>query len=170
MDTPAYRALVGDRSFDLSFEGDSVVIDGERLPYSFEGLRDGYASLIVDGVSVPVAVEAVGEGRVEVTLGGQRTTVQVKDERDLLVDAFGLADEAAGGGAVTAPMPGLVLDVLVAEGDEVTVEQGVLVLEAMKMENELTAPSGGVVEAVHVAEGEAVDKNELLISIRQIED
>lgn len=165
MDTPAYRALVGDRSFDLSFEGGHVVIDGERFPYSFEMLRDGYASLIVDGTSVPVAVDVVGEGRIEVTLGGQRTTVEVKDERDLLVDAFGLADEAAGGGAVKAPMPGLVLDVLVAEGDEVTAEQGVLVLEAMKMENELTAPSGGVVTAIHVAEGEAVDKNELLISI-----
>lgn len=165
MDTPAYRALVGDRSFDLSFEGEYVVIDGERLPYSFEVLRDGYVSLIVDGVSVPVAVENRGDGQVEVTIGGQQTTVDVKDERDLLVDAFGLADDAAGGGAVKAPMPGLVLDVLVAEGDEVTAEQGVLVLEAMKMENELTAPSGGVVTAVHVAEGDAVDKNALLISI-----
>jgi pyruvate carboxylase subunit B len=170
MDTPTYRALVGDRSFDLSFEGEHVVVDGERLPYSFEMLRPGYASLIVDGLSVPVAVERVGEGQIEVTLGGQRATVAVKDERDLLVDEFGLADDAAGGGAVTAPMPGLVLDVLVAEGDTVDAGQGVLVLEAMKMENELAAPSGGVVEAVHVAEGDAVDKNAMLISIGRGED
>ena len=165
MDTPAYRAVVGDRTFDLSFDGDHVIIDGDRKPYSIEVLRDGYVSLIVDGMSLPVSVEALGEGRMEVTIAGQRTPVQVKDERDLLVDEFGLADDAAGGGEVRAPMPGLVLDVLVAEGDTVAAEQGLLVLEAMKMENELSAPSGGVVEAVHVEGGSAVDKNDLLISI-----
>jgi Acetyl/propionyl-CoA carboxylase, alpha subunit len=175
MDTPTYQAVVGDRTFDLSFEDGvldegHVVINGDRKPYSVVELRDGYLSLIVDGKSLPVSVEAVGEGRMQVTIAGRRTEVEVKDERDLLVDEFGLGADEAAGGDIRAPMPGLVLEVLVEEGDHVTPDQGLLVLEAMKMENELAAPSGGVVAAIHVEEGEAVDKNDVLIEIAPLED
>lgn len=165
MDGSSYRALVGDRTFDIEIEDGQILVDGEPADYSFEVLREGYVSLIVDGRSVPVSVEPVGEDRLQVTIDGQRTEVQVKDERDLLLDEFGLADDAAAGGEVRAPMPGLVLDVMVEEGDEVAVDQGLLVLEAMKMENELKAPSGGVVSAIHAADGDAVDKDALLIEI-----
>ena len=168
MDAPSYRAVVGDRTFDISIEDEQLTVDGEAKPFTFEVLRDGYVSLIVDGRSVPVSVEAVGDGTMRVTLAGQRTEVQVKDERDLLVDEFGLEEDGAVGGVVRAPMPGLVLDILVEEGDEVEAEQGLLVLEAMKMENELKAPSGGVVSAIHVADGDAVDKEALLIEIEAV--
>ena len=168
MDDPQYRALVGDRSFDITVADDQLVVDGEPLEYTFEVLREGYVSLIVDGRSVPVSVETVGEDQVQVTIDGQRTTVQVKDERDLLLDEFGLGDDGAAGGEVRAPMPGLVLDVLVEEGDEVAADQGLIVLEAMKMENELNAPSGGVVTAIHAASGDAVDKDALLIEIEPV--
>ncbi len=170
MDTPDYRAITGDRSFDVTFEDDHVLVDGEPKPYSFEVLRDGYVSLIVDGQSVPVSVEPMDEGRMRVTIAGRRTEVQVKDERDLLVDEFGLGDEGAAGGEVRAPMPGLVLDVLVEEGEEVEADQGLLVLEAMKMENELQAPSGGIIGAVHTVSGEAVEKEALLIEIEPVEE
>lgn len=165
METPNYRALVGDRSFDISFGDDQVIVDGEAKSYTFEVLREGYVSLIVDGRSLPVSVEPAGDGTMRVTLAGQRTEVQVKDEQDLLVEEFGLGADEAAGGAVRAPMPGLVLDVLVEEGEEVEAEQGLLVLEAMKMENELKAPSGGVVGTIHAVNGEAVEKDDLLIEI-----
>jgi pyruvate carboxylase subunit B len=169
MDTPSYRAVVNDRSFDLSFEEDHVLVDGEAKPYSFEVLRDGYVSLIVDGVSVPVSVEPAGNGKMRVTIAGQRTEVTVKDERDLLVDEFGLGADAAAGGEVRAPMPGLVIDILVDEGDTVDPDQGLLVLEAMKMENELKAPSGGIVGTIHAENGAAVDKDDLLVEIEPAE-
>lgn len=165
MDNAQYRALVGDRTFDITVADGHLVVDGEKKSYTFEVLREGYVSLIVDGRSVPVSVEPVGEDQLEVTIDGQRTTVRVKDERDLLLDEFGLGEDAAAGGEVRAPMPGLVLDVLVKEGDEVTAGQGLLVLEAMKMENELKAPSGGVVTTIHASNGDAVDKDALLIEI-----
>jgi pyruvate carboxylase subunit B len=168
MDDAQYRALVGDRTFDITVADDHLVVDGESLDYTFSMLRDGYVSLIVGGRSVPVSVEPVGEDQLQVTIGGQRTTVQVKDERDLLLDEFGLGDDGAAGGEVRAPMPGLVLDVQVEEGDEVTAGQGLIVLEAMKMENELKAPSGGVVAAVHAANGDAVDKDALLVEIEPV--
>jgi len=164
-DGTPYRALVDDRTFDIELHDDRLTVDGETMDYTFAVLREGYVSLIVGGRSVPVSVEAVGEDRLEVTIAGRRTTVRVKDERDLLLDEFGLGEDAAAGGEVRAPMPGLVLDVLVEEGDEVAADQGLLVLEAMKMENELKAPSGGVVTTIHAASGDAVDKDALLIEI-----
>jgi biotin carboxyl carrier protein len=160
-----YRALVDDREFDIAIQDDQLIVDGAPTDYTFEVLRDGYVSMIVDGESVPVSIEPTGPDTMRVTIDGRRTEVEVKDERDLLVEEFGLGEDAAGGGAVRAPMPGLVLDVLVDEGDEVAADQGLLVLEAMKMENELKAPAGGVVRAVHAASGAAVDKEELLIEI-----
>ena len=169
MDDAQYRALVGDRTFDITVADGHLVVDGEERAYTFEVLREGYVSLIVGGRSVPVSVEPVGDDQLEVTIDGQRTTVRVKDERDLLLDEFGLGEDAAAGGEVRAPMPGLVLDVLVEEGDEVTVDQGLLVLEAMKMENELKAPSGGIVTAIHAASGDAVNKDALLIEIEAME-
>lgn len=160
-----YRALVDDREFDIAIQDDQLIVDGAPTDYTFEVLRDGYVSMIVDGESVPVSVEPTGPDTMRVTIDGRRTEVEVKDERDLLVEEFGLGEDAAAGGEVRAPMPGLVLDVLVDEGDEVAADQGLLVLEAMKMENELKAPAGGVVRAVHAASGDAVDKEELLIEI-----
>jgi len=100
-----------------------------------------------------------------VTIAGRRTDVRVKDERALLMEAFGLDDQGPAGGEVRAPMPGLVLDVRVAPGDEVTVDEGLIVLEAMKMENELKAPASGTVVAIHAKAGDAVEKNTLLIEI-----
>jgi len=167
-DGQVYRALVGDRVFDVTIQDDQLIVDGEPMGYTFEVLRDGYVSMIVDGESVPVSVEPTGPDTMRVTIGGRRTAVEVKDERDLLIEEFGLGGEAAAGGEVRAPMPGLVLDVLVEEGDEVAADQGLLVLEAMKMENELNAPASGVVRAVHAASDDAVEKEELLIEIEAV--
>ena len=164
-DGQVYRALVDDREYDIAIQDDRLVVDGEPKDYTFEVLREGYVSMIVDGKSLPVSVEPIGENTLRVTIDGRRTEVQVKDERDLLVEEFGLGDDAAAGGEVRAPMPGLVLDVLVDKGDEVAAEQGLLVLEAMKMENELKAPSGGTVTAIHATSGDAVEKDALLIAI-----
>jgi len=165
MNTPSYRAIIGDRSLDISIDDDQLIVDGASKSFTFEVLREGYVSMIVDGRSIPVSVEPAGDGKMRVTINGRSTDVEVKDERDLLVDEFGLGDDEAAGGVVRAPMPGLVLDILVEEGDDVEADQGLLVLEAMKMENELKAPSGGVVGAIHVESGDAVDKEDLLIEI-----
>ncbi len=164
-DGQVYRALVDDRAFDIAIQDDRLVVDGNPKDYTFEVLREGYVSMIIDGASVPVSVEPIGEDTLRVTIDGRRTEVQVKDERDLLVEEFGLGEDAAAGGEVRAPMPGLVLDLLVEEGEEVAADQGLLVLEAMKMENELKAPSGGVVRTIHATSGDAVDKEALLIEI-----
>jgi glutaconyl-CoA decarboxylase len=69
----------------------------------------------------------------------------------------------AGSGAISSPMAGAIRSVLVKPGDTVTQGQGVVVLEAMKMENQITAPSAGTVKSVDVAEGDSVAEGQLLV-------
>ena len=159
-----YRAHVGERSFDLTLDDGQLRIDGEAVAHTFEQTGPNSYLLLLDGRSVPVVIEPAGKGRVRVTLDGRTMEVQVKDERALLLERFGL-DDATDSAAreIHAPMPGLVLSVLVEPGQEVAAGDGLVVLEAMKMENELRAASDGVVKTVHATPGEAVGKNALLV-------
>ncbi|NJX17348.1 biotin/lipoyl-containing protein, partial [Tamlana crocina] len=92
--------------------------------------------------------------------------VKISNELDLLIDEMGLSLAAAQVvNDIKAPMPGLILDVLVEEGQKVKEGDYLLVLEAMKMENTLTAPRDGVVKSVSVKKGETVDKSQLLIEM-----
>ena len=92
--------------------------------------------------------------------------VRISTELDLLIEDMGLSLASASVvNDIKAPMPGLILDVQVNEGDEVKAGDYLLVLEAMKMENTLTAPRDGIVKSVRVTTGQAVDKNELLIEM-----
>lgn len=101
-----------------------------------------------------------------VIVNSQNFEVKISNELDLLIEEMGLSLAAAQViNDIKAPMPGLILDVLVKEGDEVKEGDFLLVLEAMKMENTLTAPRDGVVKSVTVQKGQTVDKNQLLIEM-----
>jgi len=160
-----FQALLDDQTYDLTLDGDRLRMGDADVPVSFERSGPQAFSLLIDGRSVPVVVTPADAPKTyNVTAQGHTWTVRVKDERDLLLERFGLEDALAGG-AVTmrAPMPGLVLEVMVGEGDTVAAGAGLLVLEAMKMENELKAPADGQVKSIHVVPGDAVGKNDVLI-------
>lgn len=92
--------------------------------------------------------------------------IRISNELDLLIEDMGLNLAAAQVvNDIKAPMPGLILDVQVKEGQEVKEGDYLLVLEAMKMENTLTAPRDGIVKSVSVEKGQTVDKNQLLIEM-----
>jgi pyruvate carboxylase subunit B len=106
------------------------------------------------------------QGQPGVLWRGRWYPVELKDERALLLERLGgPAGHAKGASRVLAPMPGLVLRVLVREGEPVRRGQPLLVLEAMKMENEIRAPAEGVVQRVHVQERQPVEKNALLVEL-----
>lgn len=160
----SFRALFGDHAFDLTLQGGQVILDGETLDCTFTRHSERIYTLLVEGRSFPVTVEALDGDQVRVTLEGRQVDVRVRDEKALLLEKFGLADDAgAAEREVHAPMPGLVLSIAVEPGQSVAAGDSLLVLEAMKMENELRAHHDAVVKAVHVAPGEAVSKNALLI-------
>jgi pyruvate carboxylase subunit B len=98
--------------------------------------------------------------------GGEAVEVEVMDERTAHIRSLvGTGKGHSAGGPLRAPMPGLVTKVLVEPGVMVTAGQGLLVLEAMKMENELKAPAAGVVLAVRVSAGQAVEKGLPLVEL-----
>jgi biotin carboxyl carrier protein len=101
----------------------------------------------------------------EVVIGGRPYVVTVRDARSQALADIAAAPHSAGDATVRAPMPGLVTQVLVAVGDEVRRGQTVIVLEAMKMENDLAAPRAGVVKVVSAVRGQAVNQNDSLVAI-----
>src|SRR6266576_1039104 len=107
-----------------------------------------------------------GAGRWTLGLEGERVEVAVQDERSRGIEAgSGKNKWSGGGGTVRAPMPGLVVRIEVAEGQRVDAGAGLVVVEAMKMENELRAPRPGMVQTVHVAVGQAVEKGASLVTL-----
>lgn len=103
-----------------------------------------------------------------VRINGGYYDVVIKNALDLLIDQMGLAHAASSSAAdLQAPMPGLIVDVLVAEGDEIKKGDPLLILEAMKMENKLTSAVDGIVQSVLVKAGDTVEKNTTLIEFEK---
>jgi len=95
--------------------------------------------------------------------------VRIDNELDLLIAEMGLATgEDAVSNEIYAPMPGLLIDVSVTEGQEVKEGEVLCVLEAMKMENALLSPKNGVIKTVHIATGQTVEKGALLIDFEEV--
>lgn len=102
----------------------------------------------------------------EIKINSNIYSVKINNDLDQLIDDMGLSlGSAQQVNDIKAPMPGLILEVNVKEGDEVKEGDYLLVLEAMKMENTLTAPRDGVVKSVSVSKSDTVEKNQLLIEM-----
>ncbi|MEP7346026.1 MAG: biotin/lipoyl-containing protein, partial [Gemmatimonadaceae bacterium] len=97
-------------------------------------------------------------------MNGFRYEIEALDERARVIQELTAARSGPKGpAAVVAPMPGLVVRIYVAEGERVVAGQGVVVIEAMKMENELRAAADGVVKSIHAVQGNAVEKGTVLV-------
>lgn len=100
-----------------------------------------------------------------IRVNGNKYTVQLKDQYDELLEKLGMSNSAAARVKdLKAPMPGLVVDVRVKEGDVLKKGDAVVVLQAMKMENVLKSPADVVVKKVHVKKDDAIEKNQLIVS------
>lgn len=108
-------------------------------------------------------LDELPNGQREIVVNGQRFPVTVHDKKHLRGNVSGSA--ASGKATLLAPMPGKVVRVLCAAGDEVVANQGVLVVEAMKMQNEVQAPKAGKVVEIRVSEGQTVNAGEVMAVI-----
>lgn len=129
---------------------------------SIAKVERGVWSLIEEGRQYEVRIDPDGDG-FAVTMRGRRLTVKIEDPRAWNGGSAG--KYATGAARIVSPMPGKVVRVLVAVGDRVAAGQGVVVVEAMKMQNELKCPIEGVVKQVSVTEGATVTGNQLLVLV-----
>lgn len=137
-----------------------VTLDGEPLEVDFQPAGRDFVSLIVDGRSYEAGVVRQPDGYT-VALRGATFDIELKDAAR--GEGALARPRAAGPTGIKAPMPGRVVRVLVAAGEQVESGQALLVMEAMKMENELKAPRAGLVREVRVGERQAVETGALLL-------
>ncbi len=149
------------RRVELNRTGSRVegLIGGRRVEADVVALRDGAYSILIGGRSMDVRVEE-SSGTLRVISGGRDFPASVSDPRKFRRGSGELSAE--GRQHVNAPMPGKVVRLLVKAGDAVKVGQGLLVIEAMKMQNEIRSPKSGVVEKLLAAEGQPVNAGETL--------
>ena len=120
--------------------------------------------ITVNGKTYDVAVEE-SNGVASAPAAAPVATSAAPAPAPAAAPAAPVAPAATGAEKVNSPMPGNIIDIKVAAGDTVTNGQTLLILEAMKMENEIKAPCDGTVAGVHVAKGDTVDSGALLISL-----
>jgi len=161
-----YTVEVAGRTLTVEVDGDVVKLEGHPVDARLGGVRGDVRRRLGNGTRGREFVVAPGadRGQWRLSTGGHRFDVQVLDERARAVRAAGGAG-AHGAGTLKAPMPGLVVRVQVAEGEPVEAGKGLVVVEAMKMENELKAAGSGTVKKVHVKAGDRVEKGAPLIEI-----
>jgi len=141
---------------EVKVEGREGVVDWVRLP-------DGRHSILIEGRVYDLLAD-VSDGACTVAGRAGTHILQIRDPRRLEISR-GFEPEQAGMLRILAEMPGKVIRVLVREGETVAIDQGLLVIEAMKMQNEIRAPKSGVVRSIGVAAGRAVNSGAFLLSL-----
>jgi pyruvate carboxylase subunit B len=161
-----------------------VTVNGERVTVDLDGSTvrvdgEAYSARLADVEGTPVRLITVnetvhrlvvrrrgGKGEYTIWVDGFTFDVESLDERTRAIrDRSAASQQHSGPAPLVAPMPGLIVRVGVAPGDTVQAGQGIVVMEAMKMENELRAPGDGRVKTVHARAGLAVEKGAVLVEL-----
>jgi biotin carboxyl carrier protein len=151
-----------DRIVELEVDGNRVRgrIDGQVIEADAVEVSPGTYSLLIDGCAFEVRIEPTATGP-RVLVEGREYAMTILDPRQWRRQG-GSALEAEGRQKVISPMPGKIVGVLVKAGDRVEAGQGLLVVEAMKMQNEVRSPKSGTVDGLLVSEGQTVTAGETL--------
>ena len=163
-----YIVEVNGERVEVALDESGVHVDGEPVSAHLADVEGTPVRIVTIGDEVHrvVARRGAGRGRYTLWIDGFRFEVEALDERTRAIrELSGAGEGPAGPAPLKAPMPGLIVRVNVQPGDQVQAGQGLVVMEAMKMENELRAPAAGTVKAVAVTPGTAVEKGALLVEL-----
>lgn len=163
-----YFVRINDERHEVLLDGEGVHVDGEDVAAQVMSVDGTPVRMVTIGDEVHRVVVRPGTTRGTYTLwlDGWRFEVEALDERTQTIrDLSGAAAGPSGPAPLKAPMPGLIVRVSVQVGDQVQAGQGIVVMEAMKMENELRATAAGRVKSVLATPGTAVEKGALLVEL-----
>ncbi|MFQ5916260.1 MAG: acetyl-CoA carboxylase biotin carboxyl carrier protein subunit [Candidatus Binatia bacterium] len=165
----AFIAKLGDQTYTVDIEevGRSlyrVAVDGNE--FLVDGKQTGQSnySLIINHRSFEVDVDS-SEDEYRVLVDGRSYHIHLVDERRMRLGGFQTGIQLQGRQEVTVPMAGKVIAVLVSEGDRVDKDQGLVIVEAMKMENEVRSPIAAEIKEVRIKAGQSVEAGETLIVV-----
>ena len=161
-----YKIIIGDKTFEIEIKDNEIELNGK--PVNLDLIQTGSQKyhLILDFKSYNLELVSQNNksGEVAVKVNNILVNVVVKTALDELLRKMGLNNNNAGPTKdIGAPMPGLILDVVVNEGDEVVKGDKLLVLEAMKMENIIKSPNSGKIKSIVVKKGDSVESGQKLI-------
>ena len=142
-------------------------LDGNEKEIDIIEIKDGIFHIIKDNKSYNAEVLKANkeEKSFVIRVNGNKYTVQLKDKYDDLLKELGMEmGSSTKVKDLKAPMPGLVVDVRVKKGDEVKKGDALVVLQAMKMENIIKCPTEGSIKKIHITKGNAIEKNQIMIS------
>lgn len=163
-----YVVEIGGQRSEVEIEGGRMKIGDDEIAVNLETIEGTPLRLVTIGDRVHRIVARRREGRGAYTLwvDGFRFEVEALDERTRAIrDITAATAKPTGPAPIVAPMPGLIVRVNVAIGDVISTGHGVIVMEAMKMENELRAVAGGRVKSVNVEVGAPVEKGVVLVEL-----
>ncbi len=162
-----YTVKVNDKfNFDIDADKGQLRVNNELVSLNSENLNGLKKHILYQNKSYTVEIEKLdlAEKTATIKVNGKSYSLAVKDQFDQLLKQLGMDNLSSNKiQQIKAPMPGLVLNVLVAEGDEVKKGESLLVLEAMKMENMIKSPTDGLIKKVSVKQGDKVEKNTLML-------
>lgn len=144
-----------------------LVMNGSEHPFEFQKNSDSSAYVRLGNKTFYLYDIQIKDGELVYTLDGTRYAFPYKDEMAILMAKMGFkSSKSSGQGSIKSPMPGKIISIKKLPGDTVAAGETVIVLEAMKMENELKSHVNGTVQSVHASEGQSVEKNTLLLEIQ----
>lgn len=158
----------GKNNFDLSPKDNHWVIDNQDTVADIQWQSNGQASIIINNKSYTAQVDKLDKENKEIILkvNGDRYVLHIKEDIDILLDKMGINLSAMQKVApLKAPMPGMILKILVSPGQQVNKGDALLILEAMKMENVLKASGTATIKSIKVEEKTAVEKGTVLIEM-----
>lgn len=161
-----YSASIKNSVFEVEKSKEHFLVNGNILEWTISKVRDRHFLVIYKEQSYNLEVVEVDSGTkvVKLKLNNKPCTIHLKDRFDLLLEKLGMNNlQQNTAKDIKAPMPGLIFDIQVEEGQEVKKGEPVLILEAMKMENIIKSPGDGIVKLIKVKKGDSVEKNQVLI-------
>ncbi len=153
--------------FEIDFKKDHILVNNKIYEWDLVEIKQNIYHIIKDGKSYNVEILKADFLNKEFTIliNGNKYRVKAEDEFDLLLEKMGMNKEVKNlSTQLKAPMPGLIIEIKVVEGQEIKKGDTLLILEAMKMENVLKAPTDGIIKTIKAEKGKTVEKDQVLIT------